>query len=149
MLEKQQLIGTYDLVSGQMKREDGVLEFPFGEDAIGYLAYTSDDFMWFEINAANRAVFEDGDWFGTQGENDEAMKTHLSLCAKYRIDGDELHYLMLASSSPNMVAMSSGQTYFHGATATLADNILRLISKPYLVDGLECQTQYIWRKKNR
>ena len=85
-------LGTYKMVSGEMQRSDGTVEYPFGKDAIGYLAYTADDFMWFEINTMNRTPFKSGDWFGTKDENEEAMKTHLSLCGRYKIEGDELHY---------------------------------------------------------
>lgn len=146
MLEKKSLIGTYKMVSGEMQRADGTVEFPFGKDAIGYLAYTEEGFIWFEINAMNRTPFKGGDWFGTKDENDEAMKTHLSFFGRYKIEGDELYYLILTSSSPNMVEMSKGGKFFYGAKARLNGKILRLISKPYVVDGVECQTQYVWEK---
>jgi len=146
MLEKQSLIGTYKMVSGEMQRADGTVEFPFGKDAIGYLAYTDDDLIWFEVNAMNRTPFKGGDWFGTKDENEEAMKTHLSFFGRYFIKGDELHYLILTSSSPNMVEMSKGGKFFYGATATLKGDILHLSSKPYVVDGVECQTHYVWEK---
>lgn len=145
MIRKRELIGTYKMVSGEMQCSDGTVEYPFGKNAIGYLAYTLDDFMWFEINTMNRTPFKTGDWFGTRDENEEAMKTHLSLCGRYKIEGDELHYLMLTSSSPNMVEMSKGGKFFHGATASLDGDILHLTSKPYLVNGIECQTHYVWK----
>ncbi|MCX2979238.1 lipocalin-like domain-containing protein [Candidatus Marimicrobium litorale] len=146
MLNKQTLIGTYKMASGEMQREDGTVEYPFGKDAIGFLAYTIDDLVWFEVNAVNRSPFKNGDWFGTKDENEEAMKTHLSFFGRYLIKGDELHYIVLTSSSPNMVEMSKGGNFFYGATARLNERILRLTSKPYLVDGVECQTQYVWEK---
>ena len=146
MLDKQTLIGTYKMASGEMQREDGTVEYPFGKDAIGFLAYTIDDLVWFEVNAVNRSPFKNGDWFGTKDENEEAMKTHLSFFGRYLIKGDELHYIVLTSSSPNMVEMSKGEKFFYGATARLNERILRLTSKPYLVDGVECQTQYVWEK---
>lgn len=146
MLDKQTLIGTYKMASGEMQREDGTVEYPFGKDAIGFLAYTIDDLVWFEVNAVNRSPFKNGDWFGTKDENEEAMKTHLSFFGRYLIKGDELHYIVLTSSSPNMVEMSKGGKFFYGATARLNERILRLTSKPYLVDGVECQTQYVWEK---
>jgi len=146
LLDKQALIGTYKMASGEMQRKDGAVEYPFGKDAIGFLAYTSDDLVWFEVNAVNRSPFKNGDWFGTKDENEEAMKTHLSFFGRYLIKGDELHYLVLTSSSPNMVEMSKGEKFFYGATARLNENSLRLTSKPYVVDGVECQTQYVWEK---
>jgi hypothetical protein len=146
LLNKQTLIGTYKMASGEMQREDGTVEYPFGKDAIGFLAYTIDDLVWFEVNAVNRSPFKNGDWFGTKDENEEAMKTHLSFFGRYLIKGDELHYIVLTSSSPNMVEMSKGGNFFYGATARLNERILRLTSKPYLVDGVECQTQYVWEK---
>ena len=39
------------MASGEMQREDGTVEYPFGKDAIGFLAYTIDDLVWFEVSS--------------------------------------------------------------------------------------------------
>jgi hypothetical protein len=36
-LTKEDLVGTYRLISAGIKRSDGTVEYPYDEDAIGYL----------------------------------------------------------------------------------------------------------------
>jgi hypothetical protein len=36
-LTKEDLVGTYRLISAGIERSDGAVEYPYGEDAIGYL----------------------------------------------------------------------------------------------------------------
>jgi Lipocalin-like domain len=56
-LTKEDLVGTYRLLYGGIERSDGTVEYPYGEDAIGYLIYLENDRVSWHIMAANRPLF--------------------------------------------------------------------------------------------
>jgi hypothetical protein len=50
-LTKEDLVGTYRLLYGGIERSDGAVEYPYGEDAIGYLIYLENDRVSWHIMA--------------------------------------------------------------------------------------------------
>jgi hypothetical protein len=42
-LTKEELVGTYRLISAGIVRSNGTVEYRYGEDAIGYLVYLDND----------------------------------------------------------------------------------------------------------
>jgi len=63
-LTKSELVGTYRLLYGGIERADGTIEYPYGEDAIGYLLYLDNDRVSWHIMAANRRPFSNPDLLG-------------------------------------------------------------------------------------
>ncbi len=87
-LTKEELVGTYRLLYGGIERPDGTVEYPYGEDAIGYLVYLDNDRVSWHIMAANRPPFSDPDLLGgTPEENDKAFRTSNGYFGNYRIEG--------------------------------------------------------------
>ena len=42
-LTKSELVGAYHLLYGGIERANGMVEYPYGEGAIGYLVYLDND----------------------------------------------------------------------------------------------------------
>jgi hypothetical protein len=55
-LTKSELVGTYHLLSGRIERSDGSLEYPYGEDAIGYLVYLDNECVSWQVRKGRKAM---------------------------------------------------------------------------------------------
>ena len=49
----ESLLGTWKLVAWYNQTENGQKLYPLGEDASGYISYTSDGFVFVQMMAAN------------------------------------------------------------------------------------------------
>lgn len=79
------LIGTWRLVSWE-NRTHRQVTYPFGQDAIGYITYSEDGYMFVAIMTANRPQFTSGDPLGGSiAEKAAAAETHVSYCGTYKI----------------------------------------------------------------
>ncbi|HQY30482.1 MAG TPA: lipocalin-like domain-containing protein, partial [Thermomicrobiales bacterium] len=58
------LIGTWRLVSFDVKDEEGRVTYPFGQDAVGFISYMADGQMAVQFGRANRTKLSGGDWVG-------------------------------------------------------------------------------------
>src|SRR3712207_5781889 len=140
-LTKEELVGTYRLIYGGIERPDGTVEYPYGEDAVGYLVYLDNDLVSWHIMAANRQPFSDPDLLGgTPEENEEAFRTSNGYFGKYRIEGDLIRYDIEVAQVPNMVGAG------HHSYARLEGDELRLTSRRMRIGGEEGQTRFVWKR---
>jgi hypothetical protein len=122
-LTKSELVRTYRLVYGGIERPDGTVEYPYGEDAIGYLIYLDNDLASWRIMAADRPPFSNPDLLGgNPEENDRAFRTSNGYVGKYTIEEDIIRYDIEVAQVPNMV----GEGHSH---ARIDGDELRLTSK--------------------
>jgi hypothetical protein len=92
-LTKAELVDTYRLVYGGIERPDGTVEYPYGEDAVGYLVYLGNDRVSRHTTAADRPPFSDPDLLGGSPEgNDGAFRTSNGYFGKYSIQGNVVRY---------------------------------------------------------
>lgn len=56
------LVGTWRLVSFEVRDVDGGVTHPFGRAAAGFLTYTADGYMSAQLGRADRAPLTVGDW---------------------------------------------------------------------------------------
>ena len=139
-LTKERLVGTYCLFYGGIERSDATVEYPYGEDAVGYLVYLENDRVSWHIMAANRPPFSDPDLLGgTPEENNEAFRTSNGYFGKYHIEGDVIRYDIEVAQVPNMVG--AGHSYAH-----LEGDELRLTSRRMQIGGEEGQTKFVWKR---
>jgi hypothetical protein len=139
-LTKEELVGTYRLIYGGIERPDGTVEYPYGEDAVGYLVYLDNDRVSWHIMAANRQPFSDPDLLGgTPEENNEAFRTSNGYFGKYRIEGDVIRYDIEVAQVPNMVG--AGHSY-----ARIEGDELRITSRRMQIGGEEAQTKFVWKR---
>jgi hypothetical protein len=139
-LTKEDLVGTYRLISAGIERPDGTIEYPYGEDAIGYLVYLDNDRVSWHIMAANRPPFSDPDLLGgAPEENDKAFRTSNGYFGHYRIEGDVIRYEIEVAQVPNMVG--AGHSY-----ARIEGDELLITSRPMQIGGKEGQTKFVWKR---
>ena len=88
-LTKSELVGTYRLLYGGIERANGIVEYPYGEGAIGYLVYLDNDRVSWHVMAADRLPFSNPDLLGGRPEeNDRAFRTSNGYFGKYTIEGE-------------------------------------------------------------
>jgi Lipocalin-like domain len=84
------LVGTWRLVSFEMRDEDGRVTHPLGGDAVGFITYTPDGHMAVQFGRADRARLAVGDWaFATPAEIATAARDYFEYCGTYELrDGE-------------------------------------------------------------
>jgi hypothetical protein len=96
------LVGTWRLVSWELRDDDGHVSYPFGRDALGYLTFTDDGRMSVIITTADRRPFGHEDMLrGTAEEKAAAADTCVAYCGTYTVDGDRARIRVEASLFPN------------------------------------------------
>ena len=76
---RDQLVGTYRLVSVESTSEDGEVQRPFGEHPDGFMAFTPEGYMVAVLARHDRPTFADGDIMG--GTDQERAAAFLSASA--------------------------------------------------------------------
>jgi hypothetical protein len=131
------LIGTWKLISWETRSNDGQVQYPFGQDATGYLFYTQDGYMSVTIMKAQRGKFAGGDLLGgSVDENAHAAESFLSYCGRYEFNGDSVMHQVELSLFPNWVGVEQMRL------AALAGTRLTLSTRPMLVGGMQ-QTAHL------
>ena len=138
---KVDVTGNWKLLSFKMETEDGKVIYPYGEDAVGYLTYTEQNFMSVSIMRANRVFFEGGDLkVGTVNEKTAAIDDYLTYCGGYSIDGDKVVHHIEMSLFPNWTGQDQ-ERFFE-----LKGDELKLSTAPFLVQGEQRTARLIWQR---
>ena len=138
-MDKNQLIGTWRLISFEIRNTDEQVSYPYGEDAIGYLLYTFDGYMSATLMRAKRSKFAARDIAGgTIEEQIMAVQTYLSYCGKYEIQDNKVIHHIEASLFPNWVGIDQ-ERFFE-----FKDNRLFLSTPPLLVSGKQQVANLAW-----
>jgi hypothetical protein len=83
-MSENPLVGTWRLVSFAVRDEAGRLEFPFGQNAVGFITYTADGRMAVQFGRAERAPLAVGDWVGaTPTDIETAAREYIAYCGTY------------------------------------------------------------------
>lgn len=56
-MTQESFVGTWRLISFELKSVDEQASYPFGKDAVGYIMYTEDGYMSVVIMSTNRPKF--------------------------------------------------------------------------------------------
>jgi hypothetical protein len=101
-MTRNALVGTWRLVSWELRDDEGQVSYPFGQAALGYLTYADDGHMSVIITAVDRPRFGGDDMLrGTAEERAAAAETCVAYCGTYRIEGDTARIQVEASLFPN------------------------------------------------
>ena len=83
---RDQLVGTYRLVSVESTSEDGEVQRPFGEHPDGFMAFTSEGYMLALLARHDRPTFADGDIMGgTDQERAAAFLSASAFAGRYEV----------------------------------------------------------------
>ena len=62
------LVGTWKLVSWENRSLDGQVSYPLGEDAVGYISYSQDGYVFVAMMRSDRTQFTAGDLLRASAE---------------------------------------------------------------------------------
>jgi hypothetical protein len=97
----QVLIGTWKLLSWNNYASDGTVTHPLGVDAVGYLAYTSDGYVFVQMMRSGRADFNTGDSLGATVQEISRTLGFAAYGGTYEIRDDVVVHHVELSPFPN------------------------------------------------
>jgi len=138
-------LGTWRLISWENRDAGGQLGYPLGPDALGYITYTADGYIFAQIMAAGRATLATQNPFGgVDAEAAAAARSHMSYCGKYEVrtggENDEVVHRVAISDFPNWVGGEQLRFYkFEGEKLILS-------APPFQTKKGEITTFLIWER---
>jgi hypothetical protein len=142
MMASNPLIGTWRLISWENRRVvDGQVSYPLGKDAVGYIMYNEDGYMFVAIMGSNRLRFAADDLLsGTKEEEAQAEETYVSYCGRYEFHGDSVIHHVELSLFPNWVGVEQERL------VEVTGNRLTLSTRPILLRGIQQRAHLIWER---
>jgi hypothetical protein len=135
------LIGTWRLLSWENRSVDGQISYPLGKDAVGYIMYNPDGYMFVAIMRPNRLKFVAGDLLsGSTEEKAQAASTYVSYCGRYKFRGDTVVHHVELSLYPNWVGVEQERL------VELTGNRLTLSTRPILLGGIQQTAHLVWER---
>ena len=103
-MTQQALVGTWKLVSYELRYADGTTSHPLGRRASGYLIYIADGHICGAMMRDDRPHFA-GDNFQKGGVEDQAAtaRTYVCYCGPYEVRGEKVVHHVEVSLFPNWV----------------------------------------------
>lgn len=140
-MTNNKFIGTWRLLSLEIRDANGLVNHPFGKNAVGYLIYTTEGYMSATLMKANRLPFSAGDRFSASTEElVSAALTYESYCGCYEIKSNKVIHKVEASQFPNWIGIHQ-ERYFE-----FAGNKLLLSTPPMLFSGKEQNVYVTWER---
>jgi len=133
-------IGTWRLLSYEVRRADGEIRYPWGQDPVGFLIYSEDGYMSVAMMSANRTRFVDKDVKrGTTEEKAAAVDTYVSYSGRYEVQGDMVIHHVEVCLFPNWVGNDQKRTY------KFDDNRL-ILSTPLPGGDIQRSAHLVWER---
>ncbi len=134
-------LGTWRLISWENRDQAGELGYPLGPEAVGYLSYTADGYVFAQIMAPERTPLATQNPFGgTDAEAAAAARSHMSYCGTYEVQGREVIHRVAVSDFPNWVGGEQLRFY------KFEDGKLILSAPPFQTRKGEIATFLIWER---
>ena len=103
-MAESSLVGTWSLLAWYNEEADGTRHYPLGQDATGYISYTTDGFVFVQMSAADRQAYAIADPFGgTPEEDSRAIKSQITYSGRYNVKAARVIHHVTQSSCPNWV----------------------------------------------
>ena len=135
------LIGTWRLISWETRSADGQISYPLGEDAVGYIMYGPDGYMFVAIMHPDRREFAAADLLsGSPEERAQAAGSYVSYCGRYEFRGDTVIHHVELSLFPNWVGVEQERL------VEVRGNRLMLSTRPILLGGMQRIAHLIWER---
>jgi hypothetical protein len=102
MATAEQLLGTWELVRWETTYDDGRKIFPMGEDAKGFIHYTTDGYMSAVLFRAERPRFATGEALTADpAEKVAGWDSYYAYGGPFRIEGDSVIHTVAHCMYPN------------------------------------------------
>jgi hypothetical protein len=133
------LIGTWRLLSFELRGEDGTIVHPWGTEVAGQVIYTADGYMSGCLMPAGRPAFASDDVMGgNTAEFEAAMKSYIGYAGPYSIDKDKLTHHAAVSLFPNWTGTEIIRYW------AVEDNRLSLSTPPGTFGGWKATGVLVW-----
>jgi len=134
-------VGTWRLVSAEMKTASGEVSPLFGKGTSGCLMYGEDGYMSATLMESGRASFANPDLrTGSKDDKVAAFDTYIAYCGTYEVMGDRVVHHTEMSLFPN--SCGTDQVRFY----EFAGDQLTLRTPPILWDGVNRTAELVWRR---
>lgn len=95
-MDRTPLIGSWRLVSFELRNQDGEVSYPFGPDVTGYLFYNEDGYMSAAFMSAKRGTGPSDDLADAGAAT--SYDSFMSYCGEYTVEGDKIIHRVEVSS---------------------------------------------------
>ncbi|MCO0597759.1 lipocalin-like domain-containing protein [Peribacillus butanolivorans] len=134
---RDQVVGTWSLVSYETQDADGHVIYPLGKDAKGFIMYNPDGYMSAQLMASGRPAYQSGDLHtGTPEEMATAAHGYLAYSGQFEVD-EENHQLI------HHMDVSLNPTWLNQAQPRIAkiegDQVV-------IFNGLHPEDKLIWKR---
>ncbi len=139
----ERFIGTWKLISSEMRISTGEIHYPLGEDCIGNLVFDACGNLSAQLMRVDRPQFASGDILrGTSEEVMAAYQGYVAFWAKFEVDQEkqELTYVIEGSLFPNWNGHKNLRYY------ELVGDRLTLKTPPFLAAGNETVGVLLWER---
>jgi hypothetical protein len=135
------LVGTWKLVSFELRAEDGSTTYPWGKDVLGQVIYSAEGYMSGSLMQVDRPAFGSSDVMGgTAAEFDAAMKSYIGYAGAYSLnDGQVIHHASV-SLFPNWTGTDIERFY------AVEGNLLTLSTPPSVFGGQRVSAALVWER---
>jgi len=108
MADSNPFVGTWKLVSWEIRQPDGTIHYLYGKDVVGYLIYMADGYVSSEIMDPDRQQSDPN--FPLENaaaqtlpdpDRARAYSTYVSYCGTYTVDGDTVTHHVKAGLIPS------------------------------------------------
>ncbi len=142
-MSQASFIGTWKLVSSEMRTESGKIHHPFGMDCVGIMMYDTAGNLAGHIMRPGRPNFASGDLMrGTDEEIRAAYEGYVAFWATYVVDEVRkvMTYTVVGSLCPNWIADTNDRCYeFDG-------DLLTLKTTPFMAAGENTTGVFVWER---
>ncbi len=135
------LIGTWKLVSFELRAEDGSTVHPWGEEVAGQVTYSAEGYMSGSFMQMGRPAFESSDVMGGSAEEfAAAMKSYVGYAGSYSLRGNQVIHHASVSLFPNWTGTDIERFY------AVDGNLLTLSTPPGVFGGQRATAALVWEK---
>jgi hypothetical protein len=135
------LVGSWRLVSFELRDEQGVVSRPWGDEVTGINTYTADGFLSEQFGSAHRPALAKDDWVSaTPEEIDRAARRYFAYAGSYELDGQTVTYHLEESLMPNWIGKTERRFW------SVTDDMLTITTPPLLVGGKEQISILVWKR---
>ena len=140
---KDQLAGTWTLVSCEGEWSDGRVTHPYGPDPAGLLVYTGDGHFSGQIQGQDRPLFESGNLLrGKAEEIKAAFEGYVAYYGTYEVDesAGKLTHHVQGSLFPNWIGDDQTRLF------SFADGKLILTTLPFVGKRAQITLTLVWER---
>ena len=138
---KNSVIGTWRIVSTEVRSEDGQVTYPDGRNPQGFLIYTHEGYFSITIMRSDRPRYASDDFRGgTTEEKAMAAETFVSYSGTYSLGEGTVTHHIVTSLFPNWVGTDQ-QRFIEVDSGNLL-----LSTPPFLINGKEQKAYLVWER---